>query len=195
MVGRPRTVSDDEIFVAVAETVSDHGPDGLTLAAVAAKVGLSGPAVRQRFGSKRELLVAFAAHNAATATDPFDRTVAENDGPLAALYTAMVTAASAFGNRSSVANHLAMLHLDLTDPELGTLAAEHGRLFKAALAELVAAAVAAGELSSTDPEATVELLYTTYNGAIVTWALDGRGTLADWLTDRVSMVIDPLTVS
>src|SRR3954447_1624738 len=52
MTGRPRSASDEAIFRAVAEVVTSAGPAGLTLAAIARHVGLSAPALAQRFGSK-----------------------------------------------------------------------------------------------------------------------------------------------
>jgi AcrR family transcriptional regulator len=66
--GRPRSVSDEAIFDAVRAVVTEVGPSGLTLAAIADRVGLSAPALTQRFGSKRSLLLAYA-EAAATGID------------------------------------------------------------------------------------------------------------------------------
>ena len=59
MSPRPRTVSDEHIFVATGLAITRLGPTRLTLADVASEVGLSAAALVQRFGSKRQLLVAF----------------------------------------------------------------------------------------------------------------------------------------
>ncbi|MGH2614392.1 MAG: helix-turn-helix domain-containing protein, partial [Thermomicrobiales bacterium] len=64
MVGRPRTVTDAEILAAAERAIARHGPARLTLAHVAAEVGLTPPTLLQRFGSKRGLLLAVAARGA-----------------------------------------------------------------------------------------------------------------------------------
>ena len=45
------------------------------------------------------------------------------------------------------------------------------------LAALVAGAVAAGELTARDPESCAHALHVTYNGSLLTWAIDPRGPL------------------
>ncbi|MGP4100532.1 helix-turn-helix domain-containing protein, partial [Nonomuraea sp. KM90] len=84
-MGRPRTTSDEAILGATARAIGRHGPQGLTLAAVAQEAGLSPATLVQRFGSKRGLLLAFAAHAARTAGEPFERARQEHGSPLAAL--------------------------------------------------------------------------------------------------------------
>jgi AcrR family transcriptional regulator len=83
--GRPRAVSDEAIFEAVTVVVSEVGPTGLTLAAVADRVGLSAPALTQRFGSKRNLLLAYAGAAAGGVDDLFARVRRSSPSALAAL--------------------------------------------------------------------------------------------------------------
>lgn len=54
-MGRPRTVSDAEALSATRACVVEQGP-GVSLAVIAARVGLSAPALIKRFGSKEQLL-------------------------------------------------------------------------------------------------------------------------------------------
>ncbi len=60
-LGRPRTITDEAILAALARAISRVGPARLTLADVAAEAGIAAPTIAQRFGSKRHLLLAFAA--------------------------------------------------------------------------------------------------------------------------------------
>lgn len=55
---RPRTVSDESILDATLTVVQRVGPARVTLAAVAAEVGLSAATLVQRFGTQRDLLLA-----------------------------------------------------------------------------------------------------------------------------------------
>jgi len=57
-VARPRKASDEEIFQAAFGVMQRRGPTEWTLADVASEVGLTAGALVQRFGSKRELLLA-----------------------------------------------------------------------------------------------------------------------------------------
>lgn len=191
VTGRPRSVSDEAIFAAVSAVVTEVGPFGLTLAAVADRAGVSAPALSQRFGSKRNLLVAYAAASAAGVDDLFERARTTSRDPLSALRKGLVAFTSSVSTRPALANNLAFLHLDLTDPELGAHAARQSRLLRRRIADLLREAIERGQLDGADPVALADTLYTTYNGALVTWAIDGRGPLARWLTERVDRVLAP----
>ena len=67
MSPRPRATSDEDLLKAVHAVVTRLGPN-LTLADVAKEAGVSAATLVQRFGSKRGLLLAFAAL-AETGTD------------------------------------------------------------------------------------------------------------------------------
>ena len=192
VAGRPRTVSDGAIFDAVTAVITEMGPSGLTLSAVAQRVGLSAPALAQRFGSKRNLLVAYAAVSAEGVEALFERTRRRSPDPISAVRAALVAFAAPVATRRALANHLAFLHLDLTDPELGAHAVKQSRLLRGQIADLLREAQDNGRLvAGTDPAVLADTVYTTYNGALVTWALDGRGTLARWLGDRLDQVVAP----
>lgn len=191
VAGRPRTVSNETIFNAVTAVVSEVGPSGLTLSAVAHKAGLSAPALTQRFGSKRNLLVAYAAESAVGVDDLFEKARKSSPDALAAVRSALLAFTAPVATRTALANSLAFLHLDLTDPELGAHAAEQSRLLRRRIAGLLREASDSGRLVGVDPVALADTIYTTYNGALVTWAIDGRGSLARWLSERLDRVLAP----
>lgn len=81
---RPRTVSDEAILDAVLALAHRVGPAEVTLAAAADEVGLSAATLVQRFGTKRDLLLAadkrgvdlwVGALAATTTTSPLGRVV------------------------------------------------------------------------------------------------------------------------
>lgn len=56
-MGRPRQVLDEEILVAARACFIEHGAS-VSTETIASRLGVSGPALLKRFGSKRELLKA-----------------------------------------------------------------------------------------------------------------------------------------
>jgi AcrR family transcriptional regulator len=193
--GRPRSTTDEEIFHGLIEVVGRVGPSALTLAAVAERVGLSAPALTQRFGSKRGLLVAFAEHAAGAAGDSFAAARADGLDPLGALHAAFAALVRPIPTREVLANHLAFLQLDLTDPQLRTHAVAQSRELRSNIAALLEAAVAAGDLRQVDPRTLADALYITYNGALVAWAIDGRGPLDEWLRHHMDQALAPFRVT
>jgi AcrR family transcriptional regulator len=192
MTGRPRSVSDDAIFEAVADVVTAVGPAGLTLAAVAERAGLSAPALTQRFGSKHGLLVAFATREATDIADTFAAARAAHPDPLTALVATLAEQPSAITTPEGLAHNLAFLQMDLTDPDLRSHAVAQSRRLRAEIAALVTEAVHAGQLAAaTSPETLAADLYATYCGAMLTWAVDGRGQLAGWLGEHLERTVAP----
>lgn len=191
MVGRPRTVSDEAVFGVVARLLGEHGPDGLTLARVGREAGLSAPALAQRFGSKRALLLAFAARGTQDVEAMFTQAAADQPSPLEALQRGFAAMITDVDSRTALANNLAFLRIDLTDPDFHQLSAAQSRALRRRVQTLLDAAVAAGELRSTDTAALTRTVYATYTGALLTWAIDGSGTLTAWLREHLDAVLAP----
>src|SRR3989442_4018937 len=85
MSPRPRATSDQDLLMATHRVVSRLGPN-LTLADVANEAGVSPATLVQRFGSKRGLLLAFAAAGPEGMDDEFERLRKAHRSPLAAVY-------------------------------------------------------------------------------------------------------------
>lgn len=190
--GRPRSVSNEAIFAVVSEVIARAGPTGLSLSAIGETAGLSASALVQRFGSKRGLLLAYAARGPSFLDDVFDNALESNNSPLHAMKTALQTLASPVRTRKSLANNLAFLQMDLIDPDLRVHAIHHSRQLRHRIHELLEQALLHGELTTeTDVEALAQTLYITYNGALITWAIDGKRTLRHWLRQSVDAALMP----
>jgi AcrR family transcriptional regulator len=175
MAGRPRTHSDDALLDATFRAVGAVGPAQLTLADVAREAGVAPATLVQRFGSKRELLVAAATRSAARAGTALPD---GGDAPVDALVDGLVALTGLTRDPAAFANHLALLQLDLADPELRAHAAAHARGLRRAIRRLLDAAVAQGELAPRDTRALADAVHATYQGALLDWAVDRRGTPA-----------------
>lgn len=191
-MGRPRTTSDEAILQAAARAIGRHGPQGLTLAAVAQEAGLSPATLVQRFGSKRGLLLALASHSAETVRVPFQRAREAHDSPLEALRAAVVALSEGVSTPEELANSLGFLQLDLTDPEFRGHAAEHARRTREEIADLLTAAAAAGELvAEADAGRLARAVQVTYNGVLILWALTGDGPLSAAMRDALDETLRP----
>lgn len=81
---RPRSVSDDDILEAARACLLAHGP-AVSMSVIGKKVGISGPGVLKRFGSKEELVV-----RALLSEVPPDLSRGPQSGPLAPQLVALL---------------------------------------------------------------------------------------------------------
>jgi AcrR family transcriptional regulator len=179
---RPRKVSDEEVVDAAVRAMGRLAPSQLTLAEIAAEAGVTAGALVQRFGSKRELLLAVAARASEGTPALLARLRAEHASPLAALHAYARCFAEMGASPAAVARSLAYLQVDLTDPAFHQLVMVQAHATRAALRDLVAAAVAAGELApATDAEGLARLVEAALSGSLLGWAFYQSGSAQDWL--------------
>ncbi len=193
-LGRPRTITDEEILAALARAISRVGPARLTLACVAAEAGVAAPTIAQRFGSKSNLLLAFAAQAPAQLEGSFARARASHSSPLAALLSDPLGAEDAMGSPTALAHHLAFLQLELADPEFHQHVLEHARIAREQTRLLLEAAIEHGELGRCDTGALAEAIQVAYNGTLITWAIFRQGPLGAALRSQLEFVLGPFRV-
>jgi AcrR family transcriptional regulator len=191
-MARPRTVSDDDVAAATGRALNRSGLAGTTLAAVAREVGITPAGLVQRFGSKRGLLLAFAARAEGATRACFAAARTEAASPLEALHSALESLTAGVQDRAGLANSLGFLQLDLTDEAFRALAAANARRAQAEIDGLLTEAVAAGELrADVDTGALARAVYVAYNGALVLGALLGEAPLQVELGTAVAAVLLP----
>ena len=187
---RPRTVSDDDVLAATGRALDRHGLSGTTLAVVAREVGISPAGLVQRFGSKRDLLLAFARRAEDSTRASFAAARVEALSPLDALHRSLADLTAGVRDRAALANSLGFLQLDLTDEAFRALAAGNARRAQAEIEDLLVAALSAGELrADADTAALARAVYVSYNGVLVLWALLGEAPLPDELRTAVDAVL------
>lgn len=191
MSPRPRTTSDVTILDAVTRVVSRIGPAKLTLADVAAEARHSPAGLVQRFGSKQGLMLALARHRAGEVRGGFSMARAWQASPLEALFEVLAGFESHAATPQALAHHLALAQMDLDDAEFHAAAFEQARTMLDGIRALLDQAVEAGELAPCDTEGLARTVQTTYNGALVTWAVYRQGTLAEWLRGEIEAVLEP----
>lgn len=194
MRGRPRKASDEEILAATARAISRVGPARLTLAAVAAEVNLTAATLVERFGSKRDLLLAFHARAANDPAAHFAAARARHASPLAALRAGLLRMADDLGTPAALANHLAFIQLELDDPDFHGHTLAHAKALLAQVHGLLAAAVDHGELTPCDVGELSRAVFVTYHGSLLGWTVLRTGTLDGWLGRELDFLLAPRRV-
>lgn len=187
---RPRTVSDEAILDAVLALAHRVGPAKVTFASAAAEAGLSAATLVQRFGTKRQLLLAADRRGVDLWVAALDG--ASADSPLERVVEGLVLAVDPEATPKQMANSVALLQLDLAEPDFYAETLRGARAVRARIAEELEAALGAGELRpGTDVAGLAKLVETTYHGAMIGWAIHSEGTLADWMREQVEAVLSP----
>lgn len=192
MSPRPRKVSDEEVFAAAYRAMNRLGPGELTLAEIATEAGVTAGALTQRFGSKRELLLALSEGAAASSGDFLRDLRARHRSPLATVRAWAGCMAHLAQSPAALARSLAYLQVDLTDADFRRHLTAQSRITRSAIHELLDAAVALGELvPATDSKWLARTVETVLSGSLFTYAHYLEGSAEKWLRDDVEAVLGP----
>jgi AcrR family transcriptional regulator len=191
MAPRPRETTDAEILEATARVMSRVSPNSLTLAHVAKELGIAPATLVQRFGSKRGLLLALARDANLSVGQQFAAIRSEHPSPLAAIDAVADCMARLATTPEELANNLAYLHIDLTDPDFHALILEQSRVSQSEIRAMLAAAVAAGELGPCDTDRLARVIGSLLGGSLLSWAIFRKGTAAQWLREDLAALLDP----
>jgi AcrR family transcriptional regulator len=178
---RPRTKTDETILAAAWRVIQRVGPAKFTLARVAREVRLSPATLMQRFGSKRKLLLLLIGSSRASNDQWIRAARTRITSPLALLYAFFDCFAGMATSPKEMANHLAFLQIDITDPAFHQIALEQARANEAAVKGLLDEAVAADELAPMPTERIARLLMNVSGGSLLHWAILREGNASDWL--------------
>ena len=190
MSPRPRTVADADILMAAARVLSKVGPTRLTLAHVGRASGLSPGALVKRFGSKRGLLLAMSRQSVESVDACFAAVRSSHPAPLDAFVAAALEMTRYVQTPEEVANHLAYLQIDLSDPDFYALMKENSARIEAGYRRLLNEAVQAGELEPCDTGRLARAVGAMVTGSLLGWAIDRRGTAEAFVRADLAMLLD-----
>jgi AcrR family transcriptional regulator len=167
---RRKSISDEEILDRALPLMAQAGPAGFTLAQLARALGVAPATLFQRFGDKQTLIDrAFARDNARFVewVDGLSKGVGAD--VVARIYA---DATLLFGDSPNMADHLLWLREDIRDPALNRLARQRFAVFRAAIVERLPP-------MRVPADTAARLLDAQYHGAVIQWALEPTGRLAD----------------
>jgi AcrR family transcriptional regulator len=193
--GRPRQFSDEDVFHATTRVLHQFGAPGLTLAAVARELGCTGQALNARFGSRIDLLIAYATWSSDQQLERFAAVREANPSPLQALRARFMLPIA--GREDELADGGAqrqMLTLAAEaggDPRLGAAWAASGQRFRASMSQLISEAIDCGEIIETDPDHLSWTLFAALVGLAVVWEPRPDASLVDAVITMVDQILDP----
>ena len=193
-MSRRRTQADSDVVAATIRVISRIGPARFTLADVAQECKLAPATLLQRFGSKRGLLLAVAGQSAATVDVCFKEVRSRAASPLGAIYAALDEMTRHAQTPEEMANSLAFLEIDLTDPDFHRLALRSSKAIIAGYRRLINEAIAARELISCDSARLAHSIQALANGSMLEWAIHRDGPLNEWLRNDVETLLEPFRV-
>lgn len=191
MSPRPRETSDEEILAATARAMQRYSPAQLTLAHVAKEADVVPATLIQRFGTKRGLLLAVCSTAPAGVPQQFAAARAKYRSPLKALVELYVAGSSFASTPEAMANGLAYLQNDLTDPEFHAITLAQFKACREETRKLLDEAVAAHELAKCDTTKLARLILQLNGGSMLDWAVFRQGSLASWLRRDLEALLRP----
>lgn len=191
MSPRPRTVPDEQILGAAHRAMSRLGPAKLTLAEVAKEAGLSPATLVQRFGSKRGLMLALWAGAVDGIDACFTMLRPSHSSPLSAIMAAATEMSRHTKSPEEMANHLAFLQIDLSDPEFHRNMLEMSKRTEDGYRALLDEAITAGELSRCDTPRLARAINAIAGGSLIGWAVFREGAADAWVGRDVETLLAP----
>jgi len=191
MSPRPRETSDEQILAATMRVMQRLSPTQLTLAEVAKEAGVVPATLIQRFGTKRGLLLAVCGTAPASVPQQFAAVRAKHSSPLKALIELYADCSGFAPTPEAVANGLAYLQIDLTDPDFHAITLAQFRAIRAETKKLLDEAVSARELRPCDTAKLACLIQHINDGAMVSWAVYREGSVAAWVRRDLEALLAP----
>jgi AcrR family transcriptional regulator len=191
MSPRPRQTSDQEILAAAARVMQRRGPLELTLADVAKEAGVVPATIIQRFGTKRDLLLTNCKVWTADVAGQFAAARTTYGSPLKTLIEYFVECNGFAATPESMANSLAYLQIDLTDPDFHTVLLTQFVATRNEIKKLLDDSIAARELKPCDTSELARLVQQINSGAMLDWAVYRKGSLAAWIRRSFEALLRP----
>lgn len=173
---RPRETTDAELLAATAAVISRCGPSKVTLAAIAAEIGVVPATLVQRFGSKAQLLSALAELGVADGEARLRRAAQSSTDPVKQLRAVALAAVLPIDDPDTAYRHIAQFGADLTDEPTRKIVQRWHRTAEIELQQRIGAA--AEQLPSA-PSAAIgaRIIAALITGSTVEWSLRPTGNL------------------
>jgi AcrR family transcriptional regulator len=194
MSPRPRETSDEEILAAAARVMQRRSPTQLTLADVAKEAGVVPATLIQRFGTKRALILTLCRSAPSGVAQQFAAARAQHQSPLTALVELYADCTSFAPTPEAMANGLAWLQNDLSDPDFHAITLEQFRAIREETKSLLDAAVSRGELRPCNTAQLARLIQHTNGGAMLAWAVYRQGSVASWVRRELEALLLPYRI-
>jgi AcrR family transcriptional regulator len=187
--GRPRVMSDDAIYTAGLAVLAEVGSERLTLARLASVLGVTPAAVRQRFGSKRGLLVEMSRRRVEQTEHRFAAARAAFSSPLEALQAAFVAELDQIAEPRQLANAISAYTDNIGDAEMRAAFATELATMERHIGELLAEATERDEIAGPVTPELVSTVLAAVEGTMLIWAIAPRGDIKARIHEAVQVAL------
>lgn len=194
-MGRPREIDDATIFQATFRALCRLGYARLSLAAVAAEAGASPALLVKRYGSKRDLLLAFFAASNELSRAQFGATRQQHASPIDSLLARYLLRLAFVSDPISQANLLSFYTATAGDTDFAALGTARVQMQVAEIEQHLAEAVARSELLPCDLPRVSRVLLAAINGTFALWEVDPSRSPHDRVREVFDVVLGPLRVA
>jgi AcrR family transcriptional regulator len=181
--------------MATMRVMQRRSPVDLTLAEIAKEAGVVPATLIQRFGTKRGLLLSVCRSAPTGVSEQFAAARERYGSPLKALIELYVECSAFASTPESMANGLAYLQIDLTDPDFHAITLAQFTAIREATQGFLDEAVAAHELKPCDTGLLATLIQQVNGGAMLDWAVYRKGSLAAWIRRSLEALFAPYRLS
>jgi len=185
---RPRTISDEALLDSALLIVRESGPDSLSFGTLAARVGLAGSTLVQRFGSKANLLRA-ALLLAWDRLDADTVRARERAGDGGAGAIEMLVMLSGQYRPDTFADQLLILREDLRDPVLRA----RGQAWLAVLSDAIEQRLSGDARGG--GAGLGDLIVTQWQGTLTMWGFRRRGAIKTEVRRSLTDLLDRLGIT
>jgi AcrR family transcriptional regulator len=187
--GRPRVMTDEAIYLAGLQVLAEVGSERLTLVRLARVLGVTPAAVRQRFGSKRGLLVEMSRRRIEQTEQRFAAARQAHDSPLEALQAAFVAEMDMIAAPQQVANAISAYTDNIGDDEMRAAFATELAVMERHISELLAEAADRGEIEGPVTAERVSTVLAAVEGTMLVWAIAPRGDIKQRIREAVEVTL------
>ena len=152
-------------------------------------LGVTPAAVRQRFGSKRGLLVEMARRRVEQTELRFASARAAHDSPLEALQAAFVAEMDQIGEPRQLANAISAYTDNVDDAEMRASFAAELAAMERHIGELLEDAAGVGEIRGPVTPELVSTVLAAVEGTMLIWAIAPRGEIKERVHQAVEVAL------
>lgn len=171
--------------------LADEGAAGLTLARVAARVGVTAAAIRQRYGSKRQLLLFVARERVAETRNRFEEARRAHGSALAGLGAALTAELGLIERPAQLAHFFSAYTELVSDPDVGAAFTQEIAEMTRQTERFLRDAASAGEIEPDPPPALAGAVLAVAEGTMLLWALSPDGDVSERVRAAVGAVLRP----
>lgn len=189
---RPREFQDEAIFYGVYRALSKKGYGQAALTDITHEVNISPAALMKRFGSKKNLFLAYSDYVIELTRHAFQEADLSDQSRLDALKAVFKHAVSHMKDPVELANHTSFYLEGTNDPDLVEKTRYRLQLIDAFTRQMLSQAITNKEIAECDVAMVSRVLQAAISGAMMIWIKESNRTLEELFDECFQVIFAPL---